>query len=198
VRVERLVHTNLVRHFRILTLQSALSRRDPKFRTSTAPERLLRGLLADKARQSLGRAFLLLKVAHRRENIQRVYLACMSKDPYARANAAEFLDARLRYRDQASLRALLRLIADDLSLEERVMRARSLLPYPIVSSQDEALTALIDDQDVTVAGLAALQALEARDEDLPLSVRRARHRRPELELGALLQESVSFKEQAVV
>jgi hypothetical protein len=154
-RIERISHAHLVRHFGILAVRSALGPPKPDQRRSAA-ERLLVGLLDDKLRQSLERAFQLLKIAHPREEIRRVHLACLSDDVYARANAGEFLDTLLRSRNQQPLRNLLRLIADDLPVSERVDRAAPFVPHRRPKGPEEALAALVEDRDPTVAALARL------------------------------------------
>ncbi|WP_394833272.1 MFS transporter [Pendulispora rubella] len=207
VRVERLANANLVEYFRILRLRVRLDRKPADFNTTAPPpmsvarqsatQRLLVGLLDDKLRQSLERAFRLLKVAHINEDIHRVHIACISDDKHARANAAEFLDVLLRRVDQQPLRRLLRLVADDLSMEERVMRAAPLVHFVTPRTRNEALTALVNDSDLTVATLAALFALEVGDTPLYLAVRDARRERPGLEVTAarVFDDSLTQKER---
>ncbi|WP_394843762.1 MFS transporter [Pendulispora brunnea] len=209
VRVERLAHANLVEYFRILRLRVRLERppsdlastqpppSSPQLSRQSATQRLLVGLLDDKLRQSLERAFRLLKVAHINEDIHRVHIACISDDKHARANAAEFLDVLLRRVDQQPLRRLLRLVADDLSMEERVTRAAPLVHFVTPRTRNEALTALVNDSDLTVATLAALFALEVGDTPLYLAVRDARRERPGLEVMAarVFDDSLTQKER---
>ena len=125
-RVERIARAALTRHFRLLASRVALGAAPLVQGHPGAAARLLDGLLDDKLRQSIERVFRLLAIAHPREDFRRVRLACLSDDPYTRANAGELLDALLRHRDQEQLRALLRLITEDLSLPERAARAASL------------------------------------------------------------------------
>jgi hypothetical protein len=156
VRVERLAHATLVRHFRFLGLRVALDEPSVAGGGPCTAERLLAGLLEDKVRQSLERVFLLLAIAHPREDFRRVRIACLSSDPYTRANAGEFLDTLLRRGDQQSLRELLRIVADDLPAAERVARAARLLPREVVHGRGEALATLGRDRDRTVVALAEL------------------------------------------
>jgi HEAT repeat protein len=160
VRVERLAYANLLEHFRLLGLRAPFDSSPADGRGHVAraepTERLLVGLLDDKLRQSLERTFRLLKIAHPREDIHSAHVAGLSEDRRARANAAEFLDTLLRRRDQRGLRDLLRIVTDDLSASERVLRARPLLPHPPPETRDAALARLIEDGDAALASLAKL------------------------------------------
>jgi AAA family ATP:ADP antiporter len=160
-RVERLSHSNLVEHFQILGLRAALDPTDPaRGSPATASRRLLFGLLDDKLRHALERAFRLLKIAYPKQQIRRAYLACLSDDPYARANAVEFLDTLLRRRRHDQLRSLLCLAADDLPTGQRVSRAASITLDDVPRAPEDALARLVEDADPTVAALAALYASE--------------------------------------
>src|SRR4029077_13072653 len=108
-RMETLAARNLEEYLRLLSFRAVLA---PDALKDEAG-RLLCGLLDDKLRQSMERAFRLLKAAHKREDIHRVYAAALSRDPRARANAGEFLDALFVRRDQRPLRALLRIVVDE-------------------------------------------------------------------------------------
>jgi AAA family ATP:ADP antiporter len=199
IRVERLSQENLAEHFRILGLRTALasctasSDRDASDDASAAvrglaAERLLLRLLDDKLRQSLERAFRLLAIAHPRQQIRRAYLACLSGDAYARANAVEFLDTLLRRRGQDRLRELLRLAADDLPLADRVGRASSLLTESMPSTREEALARLAAGEDVVVSSLAVIYASELGGEALDAVVANTLRDRPEVELGPLVRK----------
>ncbi len=157
-RVEHLAHDALVRHLRLLGQRVALGPPTAAAGRAGAAERLLAGLLDDKLRQSLERVFHLLAIAHPREDFHRLRLAAVSSDPYTRANAGELLDALLRHRDQQGLRALLRLVTDDLTPRERAARAAPLVGRPVPAGREEALAALGRDQDPTVSALAAVCA----------------------------------------
>ncbi len=155
IRIERLSLANLAEHFRLLALRSPFIDSPLQGRHSPT-EQVLIGLLDDKLRQSLERTFRLLKIAHPRDDIHRVQIATVSKDTRARANAAAFLDALLRDRDQRSLRELLLIVADDLSVEERVARAATLLHRTLIVTREAALARMIEDPDTALAALAAL------------------------------------------
>jgi HEAT repeat protein len=154
-RVERLARDALLRHFRLLESRVALGVPPLAPGRALPVERLLSGLLDDKLRQSLERAFRLLSIAHPREDFRRLRLACMSDDAYTRANAGELLDSLFHHRDQQPLRALIRLITDDLSSSERASRAAPLLARVVPSGRGEALAILARDRDSILARLAS-------------------------------------------
>jgi AAA family ATP:ADP antiporter len=184
-RVERLCWANVTDHFRILALRAALESADSRAAAESATvQRLLFELLDDKARQSLDRAFRLLRIAHPRQQIRRAYLACLSDDAYARANAVEFLDTLLRRPHQETLRELLCLAADDLPQEERVLRASKWMSQPLPCTREEALVGLVADGDFMVAALAALYASEQEGEELRAAVAGVLRNRPEVTPGA--------------
>jgi AAA family ATP:ADP antiporter len=186
-RVERCILKNLSEHLKLLALRVALGpapAEAQRYRFNTY--RLLAGLLDDKIRQSKERAFRLLKIAHPREDIHRVYRATSSSDRRARANASEFLDALLRRRDQQQLRELIRLISDDLPAEEQVRRGAQLAKFEPLRSRDSALAAAMQDADVKLAALGALHAVALGDEKLEASVQRAQAERPDLAATAHL------------
>jgi AAA family ATP:ADP antiporter len=185
VRVERRVGANLVVHFGLLGLRVALGA--PPTASGRQPlntHRLLTGLLDDKLRQSLERAFRLLKIAHPKEDIHRVYAACISGDKRARANAGEFLDALLRRHDQRSLRELVRLVSDDLPPEEQVTRAAALVGIDPPRSPESAVRAALADADRQVAALAALHVAASGGESPEASMLSARERWPSLGTAA--------------
>ncbi len=185
-RIERLAQANLVTHFSLLGTRVALG--EPPSSPSREPAsafRLLTGLLDDKARQSLERAFRLLKIAHPKEDIHRVYLAMLGADRRARANAAEFLDALLRRRNEQLLRELVRLVCDELSPQAQVTRAAERLAFTPPRTHDQAVQAALADPDVKVAALAALYAVATGAQPLVASVEKAREERPNLGLAAL-------------
>jgi HEAT repeat protein len=157
VRVERLAYATLVRHFRFLEERVALEASPVVAGHASVAYRLLIGLLDDKLRQSLSRVFRLLGIAHPREDFRRVRLACLSDDPYTRANAGELIDALLRHRDQQRLRELLRLVTEDLPPAERAARAAALMEHPVSQGRGAALSALMHghDRDPVLAELAA-------------------------------------------
>ncbi|HTB74088.1 MAG TPA: Npt1/Npt2 family nucleotide transporter [Polyangiaceae bacterium] len=180
-RIERCVQVNLVTYFRLLGTRVALG--VPPATTKQTPSstfRLLAGLLDDKLRQSLERAFRLLKIAHPKEDLHRVYLACIGTDRRARANAAEFLDALLRRRREQALRELVRIVSDDLSAPAQVARAAAQLGFTPPRTHEEAVQVALADSDIKVAALAALYAVATGAEPLAVSVQKAREKRPSL------------------
>jgi HEAT repeat protein len=180
-RIARCVQTNLVTYFGLMAIRVALGALPPDApRAQTNTFRLLAGLLDDKLRQSLERAFRLLKIAHPKEDLHRVYLACIGTDKRARANAAEFLDALLRRRYEQALRELVRIVSDDLSPVGQVNRAAALLGTTPPRSQEQAVQAALGDGDIKVAALAAVYAVATGAEHLAASVQKAREKRPSL------------------
>jgi hypothetical protein len=175
-RMERVARRNLEEYVRLLSFRAVLSRE----RLSDEAGSLLCGLLDDKLRQSMERAFRLLKIAHRSEDIHRVHTAALSHDPRERANAGEFLDALLARRDQQTLRELLRIVVDEATDAERVTRA-ALDGRRLARTPAAALRMLIEDSDDALAALAAQHALAAEvDVELRDAVVRASEHRPSL------------------
>ncbi len=185
-RVERLVRSNLTTYFSLLGTRVALGTLPPSAsREHASTFRLLSGLIDDKVRQALERAFRILKIAHPKEDIHRVYLAMIGPDKRARANAAEFLDALLRRRTEQELRDLVRLVCDDLSPRAQVERAASFLRLAPPRTHEQGVQAALADADIKVAALAALYAVATGNEHLVASVEKAREERPTLGLAAL-------------
>jgi hypothetical protein len=188
-RVEKLAHANLVEYLQILGRRVALETgekeaRPDDGRIAAMTGKLLRGLLDDKLRHSLERAFRLLKVANPREDIRRIYIASWSNDPRARATAGELLDALFTRRDERSLRALLRLVVDDVSPPERVARSIPFMSPAPSPTHDAALLQLIDDHDLGVAALAALYASSVGSPALMGAAEAAQARRGEIQRTA--------------
>ncbi len=185
-RIANCVRANLVGYFALLGLRVALGTAPPQpsGRQSSA-FRLLAGLLDDKLRQSIERAFRLLKIAHPKEDIHRVYLACIGSDKRARANASEFLDALLWRREERALRALVRIVSDDLSPEAAVKVASAHLGLTPLHTHQEAVQAALADADIKVAALAAMYAVATGTDGLVASVQRAQEKRPSLAPAAL-------------
>jgi AAA family ATP:ADP antiporter len=180
-RVARSMHANLVGYFGLLGMRVALDRGPPV--ATGAPSstfRLFAGLLDDKLRQSIERVFRLLKIAHPKEDIHRVYLAYRGTDKRTRANASEFLDALLWRHEEQSLRELVRIVSDDLSPEDQVKRAATRLGLTPPASHDEAVRTALADADIKVAVLAALYADATGADGLAASVKKAEERRPAL------------------
>jgi hypothetical protein len=154
--IEVLAQQSLVTHLRLLALATRLGAR--REGDAGAALEILRGLLDDKMRQSLERAFRLLQIVHPTEDIQGAYLALRGADKRLRAQAMEFLDTLTLAGDRASpghraLREALRIVADDLGDADRVVRARGLLPGA-PGSEAEAVALLLRDGDEGLALLA--------------------------------------------
>jgi ATP:ADP antiporter, AAA family len=188
-RVEKLAHANLVEYLQILGRRVALETDEKEVRSDDGrvvamTGKLLRGLLDDKLRHSLERAFRLLKIASPREDIHRIYIACRSNDRRARATAGELLDALFTRRDEQLLRALLRLVVDDVSPAERVVRSLPVMSPAPPRTHDAAVLQLIDDHDVGVAALAALYASSIGRPALLSAVEAVQARRGEIQRTA--------------
>jgi hypothetical protein len=184
-RIARCAHANLVAYFRLLATRVALGELPRSAsREQRSTFRLLAGLIDDKIRQSLERAFRLLKIAYPKEDLHRVYVASIGPDRRARANASEFLDALLRRRRGQSLRELFRLASDDLSSEAKVESASALLAFAPPRSHEQAVQAVLADSDIKVAALAALYAVATGVQPLAASVIEASQTRPALGLAA--------------
>jgi hypothetical protein len=180
IRVEFLVRKNLTEYFRLLGTRVALAASHAPVSSAASQYRLLLGLLDDKLRQSLERAWRLLRIAHPRDDIRSAYVAFLSKDKTSRANAAEYLDALLRNKDQQTLRELVRLATDELSAADQVARAQLSLRFRAPRTREEAVRAAIADPDMTLATIAALYAVESEDAALVESVFNEQRRRPAL------------------
>jgi HEAT repeat protein len=168
-RVEDLAVANLREHLRLLGLAVGLERNPrstlvgDRRRTETTRQ-FLSGLLGDKARQSLERAFRLVKIAHPDEDIHSVHRAALSADKPARANAGEFLDTLLTRRHERALRDLLRLVTDDLEPDDRVARAARYVAAP--ATYEEAVVALARDGDTFLSSIACEHARATGERDL--------------------------------
>ena len=184
-RVERLSYRNMVEYFRLLGLRSAFedAAEPSTTRGATLTERLLTGLLDDKVRQSLERAFRLLKIAHPREDIHRVQIASLSGDPRVRANAGEFLDTLLRRRVDWPLRDLLRVVTDSLSTKERVKRASALLGTSPPMTCHQALATLVQDSDASLRALATLHSASLDGKVVQVSIGAGQDRERSIELS---------------
>jgi hypothetical protein len=167
VKIEREIleaemRRNLVEHLRVLSLVAPLEKEAASDGLGDGSGSLVIGILRDKLRQSLERVFRLLQIAHRREDVESVYQALQSPERRTRADALEFLDA-LTVAGSAGMaagnRGLLRLVVDDLPPDERVARAAAFIPPPPLNP-DEAIRALLEDEDAALAALAAYHAVE--------------------------------------
>jgi ATP:ADP antiporter, AAA family len=168
LRVERLIEKNLLEYLRLTSISVALLPGLAKAPAVARPSgEVLAGLLEDKRAQSLERAFRLLQIAHRREDVHSSALAVSSGDKQLRAQALEYLDAMTLTSEVREVRDLFRLVADDLSDAERVRRAAAFVPEA-PASFEAALAQLLEDKDDSVVGIAAHFALEHGLEELPL------------------------------
>ena len=158
-RTERLCAGELERYFRRLALRQVLDGGTPPLGQAAAAT-VLSALLDEKAVHALERAFQLMQIAHPRQGVHHAWLACRSGDVYARATAAELLDTILRRRDQQGLRALFRLATDELPVDERVGRARSLVPL-MARSREEGLESLVRARDAMLAALGKRMEVKA-------------------------------------
>jgi ATP:ADP antiporter, AAA family len=181
-RMERLARMNLLEHLRLDGLRAAIG--DPTDAVAgcnASVGQLLTGLLDDKRGQALERVFRLLKIAHRREDLERVHFAVSSSDPRARANAAEFLDTLLGRPDQKPLRELLQIAVDEQDRNGRLARVAD----PATRTRRGALVALMADADATLASLATYYAGSLGDEELDRAAKRTFQERPTLEQRTL-------------
>jgi AAA family ATP:ADP antiporter len=191
-RVERLAYANLVEYFRLLGLRAPFTVRPPAHPALT--ESLLTGLLDDKLRQSLERTFRLLKIAHPGDDLHRVQIATVSGDSRIRANAGEFLDALLRRRDQTSLRELLLVVADELSMTEQVARASALLHTTPPATRAAALALLVDDADAALRALASLHAANVSGKPARVTIGGWQGTRPPVELSTAGDAALALRE----
>ncbi len=156
-----LVRRELGEHFRLLALRHALGGA-PAPEPGGALDLGLR-LLDEKRERALGRALGLLKLCFPDEDLRRVQAAIASGDPARRGNAAEFLDGLLaprRRQREDGVRALLRLVTDDLPDAERVERAVALTREAVPATPRAAAAALRADRDVALAAFGEAIAEE--------------------------------------
>ncbi len=185
-RVEQLAYDNLVEYLRLLGHSVGLERGfDPASaqspRRAFATMRFLDGLLADKMRQALERAFRLLKIAYPKEDIHGVHIAATSSDKRARANASEFLDTLLTRKHERRLRAILRIIIDDAAGADRVERAAAFLPAPAPPDHRAAIVELSRDRDAILSAIALDHARAFGDPQLVERSASARGTRAEVD-----------------
>lgn len=185
--IEREVERNLREHLRLLSLSLPLAAH-PAPRRAQASLTLLEGLLSDKMRQAVERAFRLFKVLHPNEDIRGAYLALESEDRKVHATALEFLDALTLSRSE-ECRRLLRIVADDLPPAEKVARAGDAIPEPPRTAAD-ALVALLDDGDEAVVALAAYHAMAAQSQEVVAELDELFETRPALSFVAEAAEQL--------
>ncbi len=169
LRVEKLIEKNLLEYLRLTAIAVALAPGVAAAPAVALPSgEVLAGLLEDKRAQSLERAFRLLQIAHRREDVHSSALAVSSGDRQLRAQALEYLDAMTLTSEVRAIRDLFRLVADDLPDAERVRRGAAFLSEA-PASFEAAMGQLLEDKDDSVVGIAAHFALEHGLEELPLA-----------------------------
>lgn len=153
--LERELARNLVEHLRLDALAATL-RATPPAASSAHP--LLVGLLDDKGRQALERAFRILQISFKHEDMRRAYVALTSGDKRARANVSEFVDVLLVRGDRA-IRDLARIVTDDLDPLARARAAGEWVDAP-PRTYAQAVTALTNDSDATVRMVAEFHHAE--------------------------------------
>jgi hypothetical protein len=180
-RIDRQIRINLVEHLRMLSIRRPLAAR-PETARGARSLRLVIGLIDDKLEQSLERAFRLLQIRHKHENLRSVYFASRAPERVRRAHALEFLDV-LTSRENSALgqqvRQLLLLVVDDLSDADRLARALPFVPEQ-PASYAAALESLVADRDDSLAAFAAYHALEVGLSELEGAVAEALRERPAL------------------
>ena len=199
-RLSAEMRRNLIEYLRITSVTAALDQRDGAPPGSVIGEgaSLVLGLLGDKQRQSLERAFRLLQILHRDEDIRSAYSALVTGDRRLRGQAMEFLDTLTLPKGRPTpeardARELFRLVADDLTVADRVARAQRFIPRPPATYED-ALVKLLADRDELLATFAAYHAIDLGSAPLLKAVARICIDRPYLNIatpiGARAAESL--------
>ena len=191
-RIASEMRRNLIEHLRLVSVTAALEGRGPDLPSGVADAdaSLVLGLLGDKQRQSLERAFRLLQILHRDEDIRSAYSALVTGDRRLRGQAMEFLDTLTLPRGRPSTedrdaRELFRLVADDLPIADRVQRALRFIPGPPATYED-ALVSLLRDRDELLATFAAYHALDLGSARLLAEVAQICVERPHLNIATPL------------
>jgi AAA family ATP:ADP antiporter len=197
-RIASEMRRNLIEHLRLVSVTAALEDGGEAPTAATeADASLVLGLLGDKQRQSLERAFRLLQILHRDEDIRSAHTALVTGDRRLRGQAMEFLDTLTLPRGRPSAedreaRELFRLVADDLPAADRVERSLRFIPRPPATYED-AVIQLLRDRDELLATFAAYHALDLGSARLMDEVARICVERPYLNiatpLGARAAES---------
>ncbi len=154
--IEAELERNLVEHLRLMSLLVPLDEDEDVPMGAQGSDMLLTGLLRDKMGQAAERAFRLFKILHPHEDVRSIHVALGSPNARTRAHAQEFLDA-LAVDCTERCRTLFRIIADDLTLRDKVRRAEALIPEP-PKDRVEALRLLLKDNDPSVVALATYHA----------------------------------------
>jgi AAA family ATP:ADP antiporter len=151
--LEAQTRLNLVEHFRLAGLRAPLMAAAPAALGARRVHDLLVGLLNDKVDQALERAFRLLQLIHRQENLRLVFHASTAQDRQVRAQAMEFLDTLTLDASDPALRELLRLAVDDLPWPARLSRAAGWAG-PAPASVADVMRILGRDSDEAMRTLA--------------------------------------------
>lgn len=151
----RELERNLVEHIRLAALAATLGAGAP---VDAATHPLLAGLLEDKGKQALERAFRILQISFKHEDMRRAYVALTSGDKRARANVSEFVDVLL-VRGDRKIRELVRIVTDDLDPVARARAAADWVEAP-PRTYRQAVDVLKRDADATVAMIAEFHAGE--------------------------------------
>lgn len=179
------IHRNLLELYHFLSLRVPLEagKNDLPTEVQDSAE-LVIGLLLDKEKNALERAFRYLQIAHRHEDIRSVYLALSSTDRRVRASAGELIDVVTIPRDRGSKkqeenREMWLLAADDLGAAERLARIEELVPNP-PATYAQAMSLLVREPDEYLASLAGYHALELGSDKLRDEVIEVYEKRPSL------------------
>jgi ATP/ADP translocase len=179
------IHRNLLELFHFLSLRVPLEAGKNNLPKDVQDSsELVIGLLLDKEKNALERAFRYLQIAHRHEDIRSVYLALSSNDRRVRSSAGELLDVVTLPHDRGSKiqdqnREMWLLAADDLGPAERVLRAQELVPNP-PATYAQAMSRLVREPDEYLASLAGYHALELGSDALRDEVIEVYENRPSL------------------
>lgn len=195
--LERRVLRELEEFFRSSALHAALR---TLFEDSSRPGResgeILADLLRDKRDQALDRVFLLLQVCFPNEDLRSVRSATRSPDRLRRSQAQEFLDALTLGARLPELRPLIRIAVDELDEAEKLTRAQDILGAARTMESTEALQALLQDADTSIAGLAAYHVLESGEPALREAAEITSRERPMSETLRDLVRGFSTLEEA--
>jgi hypothetical protein len=191
-RISAEMRRNLVEHLRLISVAAAIEERGSALPAGAgeADASLVLGLLGDKQRQSLERAFRLLQILHRDEDIRSAHSALVTGDRRLRGQAMEFLDTLTLPRGRPSTedreaRELFRLVADDLPTADRIERSLRFIPRPPATYED-ALVKLLRDRDELLATFAAYHAIDLGSARLLAEVARVCVERPYLNIATPL------------
>jgi ATP:ADP antiporter, AAA family len=157
-KIEKRLAMELQEYLRLTALAYPIESNLDKAGEAEMSGRLLVGLLSNKMDQALERIFRLLQIAHRSEDIRSAWFAARSGDKRMRAQAHEFLSALTLTSVVPENREMLRIVIDDLPVEERIKRAAEFVPNAPVSHRTAVLR-LLEDDDEALAGIATYHGL---------------------------------------